>query len=104
MDNIEHIWEKLIYVLGNTQFLLQNKLDSLDKFLCLDKMRDDEKIAFALSDLLNLMAVLVNQPKPMTWKGIYTTVVGYKTYDLEGNLYYGGGLQNLRLGRKFILW
>ena len=26
-----------------------------------------------------------------------------KTYDLEGNLYYGGVLQNLLLGREFIL-
>ena len=33
-------------------------LGSLEKFLGLDKMRDDEKIAFALSDLLNVMADL----------------------------------------------
>ena len=61
-----HIWEKLINVFGNTQLLLQNKLGSIEKFSGLDKMKDDEKIAFVLS--------------AMTSKEIYTMVVGYKTY------------------------
>ena len=40
---------------GSTQLLLQNKLATLEKFLGLDKMRDDEKVSFALPDLLNVM-------------------------------------------------
>ena len=93
MDKIDEIWERLISTFGNTQLLLQNKISSLEKFASLEKAKDDEKIAFALSGLLNVMADLKKLAA---------------TYKLEGNLYYGGGLQRiLRLigeqrERKFL--
>ena len=43
---------------GNTQFVLQNKWTSLENFSHLGKLKDDEKIDFALSDLLNVMGEL----------------------------------------------
>ena len=93
MDDIDKIWDKLISVFGNTQMLLQNKICSLDKFSSLEKTKDDEKIVFALSGLLNTMVELRRLAS---------------IYKLEGNLYYGGGLQKvLRLlgddrKRKFL--
>ena len=73
--------------------LLQNKIGSLKKFSDLESQKDDEKIAFSLSSLLNMMADLEKLASQ---------------YDLEGDLYYGGGLQKVLdlLGktreRKFI--
>ena len=93
MDKIDDIWEKLIGTFGNTQLLLQNKISSLEKFSSLEKAKDDEKIVFAISGLLNTMADLKKLAS---------------IYNLEGNLYYGGGLHKiLRLigevrKRKFL--
>ena len=67
---------KVRSVFGKTQLLLQNKLGSLEKFSGLNKLRDDEKIVFLISELLNVMADLSRLAE---------------TYDLEGNLYYGVG-------------
>ena len=80
IDNIDTIWEKLTEVYGNTQLLLQNKINSLEKFSNLEKMRDDEKITFTISSILNVMADLSKLALE---------------YDLEGELYYGGGLQKI---------
>ena len=77
IEDIESIWEKLIQVYGNTEMLLQNKIASLKKFSDLESQKDDEKIAFSLSSLLNMMTDL---------KGLA------EKFDLEGDLYYGGGL------------
>ena len=93
MEDIGSIWEKLIEVYGDTQVLLQNKIGSLKKFSDLVKQKDDEKIAHSLTNLLNVMADLENLASK---------------YDLEGDLYHGGGLQSVLdlLGttreRKFI--
>ena len=93
MDDINKIWEKLIDVYGDHQLLLQNKIDSLEKFGNLDKLKDDEKIAYTLSSILNVMTDLE---------------ILAQEYDLEGELYHGGGLQNLlhligqHRERKFI--
>ena len=93
IDDLETIWEKLIGVFGNTQLLLQNKLGFLEKFSNLEKMKDDEKIVYSLSGLLNAMSEL----KQLAEK-----------YKLEGNLYYGGGLHKVlkligeQRQRKFI--
>ena len=80
IENIDAIWEKLIEVYGNTQLLLQNKIGSLEKFSNLEKMKDDEKITFTISSILNVMADLSKLALE---------------YDLEAELYYGGGLQKL---------
>ena len=80
LNEVETIWEKLINVFGNTHLLLQNKLSTLEKFSHLGKLKDDEKVVFALSELLNIMEDLSNLAL---------------TYKLEGNLYYGGGLQRI---------
>ena len=93
MEDIGSIWEKLIEVYGDTQVLLQNKIGSLKKISDLVKQKDDEKIAHSLTNLLNVMADLENLASK---------------YDLEGDLYHGGGLQSVLdlLGttreRKFI--
>ena len=80
IENIEAIWEKLTEVYGNTQLLLQNKIGSLGKFSNLEKMKDDEKITFTLSSILNVMTDLSKLALE---------------YDLEGELYHGGGLQSI---------
>ena len=58
IESIEAIWEKLTEVHGNTQLLLQNKIGYLEKFTNLEKMKDDEKITFTISSILNVMADL----------------------------------------------
>jgi hypothetical protein len=81
VEDIDSIWKKLIEVYGDTQMLLQNKIGSLKKFTNLEKQRDDEKIVLSLTHLLNVMADL-------------STLAG--KYDLEDDLYHGGGLQSAR--------
>ena len=80
IDCIDNIWEKLTEAYGDTKLLLQNKISSLDKFSGLEKLRDDEKIAFSLSSTLNIMTDLNKLAE---------------TYNLEGELYYGGGLHKM---------
>ena len=55
VEDIHQIWEKLFDSFGNTRLMLQNKLGSLRKFN-LDKLRDDEKIACTITNLLNVLA------------------------------------------------
>ena len=92
-EEIDDIWAKLIEVYGNTQLLLQNKIGSLKKFSNLNQQKDDEKIAGSLTSLLNVMAELSSLAQK---------------YDLEGDLYHGGGLQRIldlmgeQRERKFI--
>ena len=78
IEDIHDIWKKLFEVYGNTKLLLHNKISSLGKFACLEKLKDDEKIANTITSLLNVMTDLAKLAKE---------------YDLEGELYYGGGLQ-----------
>ena len=93
MEDIDLIWDKLKEVYGNTQLLLQNKIGSMSKISNLDRLQDDEKISFALSSILNTMEDLRKLAVE---------------YDLQAELYYGGGLQKVLdlLGkqreRKFI--
>ena len=93
VDDINIIWTKLTKVYGNTQLLLQNKIGSLGKFSNLEKLRDDERIAFTLSSILNVMEDLSKLAVE---------------FDLEAELYHGGGLQKIldllgkRRERNFI--
>ena len=93
IEDIDDIWKKLLEVYGNTKLLLHNKISSLGKFTCLEKLKDDEKISNTITSLLNVMTDLAKLAKE---------------YDLEGELYYGGGLQKVTavIGytreRKFI--
>ena len=93
INDIAEIWKKLTEVYGDSQILLHNKMSSLKKLSNLEKLKDDEKIAHSLTSLLNMMADL-------------SSLAG--KYDLEGDLYHGGGLERVLdlLGvvreRKFI--
>ena len=80
MEDVDLIWTKLTEVYGDTQLLLQNKIGSLGKFSNLEKLQDDEKIAFTLSSILNVMNDLCKLAVE---------------YDLEADLYHGGGLQKI---------
>ena len=77
---INEIWNKLFQVYGDTSLIFQNKISALDKYSNFGKLKDDEKIAYAISSLLNVM---VDLQKLAT------------EYDLLGELYYGGGLQKM---------
>ena len=80
IDCIDDIWEKLTEAYGDTKLLLQNKISSLEKISGLEKLRDDEKIAFSISSMLNIMTDLSKLAED---------------YDLEGDLYHGGGLHKM---------
>ena len=93
IEGIDDIWKKLVEVYGDTRLLLQNKLSSLEKFSKLEKLTDDEKIAFTITSLLNAMTDLTKLAEEN---------------DLEGELYHGGGvvkileLMGKQRERKFI--
>ena len=93
IEEIDEIWKKLVDVYGSTHLMLQNKLGSLGKFTNLDKLKDDEKIANHLAELLNVMTDLEKLAKE---------------YSLENDLYHGVGLHKIMdfMGkprqRKFI--
>ena len=75
----ELIWSRLKESFGNTRFLLQNKLSSIDKFGNLSQCKNNlSKLSSALTGLVNTMQDL-------------TTLA--KKHDLEGQLYEGGGLE-----------
>ena len=65
---------------GNSRTLLQNKLSALEKLGSLNKVRGDEKLIHAISELMNAMAEL----RELAAK-----------YHLENNLYHGGGLEKV---------
>ena len=74
----EKIWERLKDSFGSTKFLLQNKVNSLNKMGGLFTVRSDQKLVNALTKLVNTMqdlSVLASE------------------HDLEGQLYEGGGLE-----------
>ena len=48
----------MIDVYGDTRLILQNRILSLEKFSHLDGLKDDEKIAATVTNLLNTMADL----------------------------------------------
>ena len=80
IDKVEEIWTKLLEVYGNTHLMLQNKLAAFDRFIQLDKLKDDEKIATNISGILNLISDLCKLAT---------------TYSLENELYYGVGLHKI---------
>ena len=80
IEKLEDIWGKLFEIYGNTHFMLQKKLSSLEKFSNLEKIKDDEKIAYILTSLLNAMADLSMLAED---------------YNLEGELYHGGGIHKI---------
>ena len=80
IDDINIIWTKLTKIYGNTQLLLQNKIGSSGKFSNLEKLRDDEKIAFTLSSISNVMEDLSKLAVE---------------FHLEAELFHGGGLQKI---------
>ena len=92
IDDIDIIWEKLTDSYGDTRTLLQNKLGTLKKF-CLIKIKDDEKIAWTINKLLNVM----NELQKLA-----------EDYDLKEDLYYGGSIHQIlniigqERERKFI--
>ena len=94
IENIEEIWRKLIEVYGTTQLLLQNKMHSLGRISNLEKMKDAMRKLPSVSPIFSMvMSDLSNLAE---------------NYDLEGELYHGGGLQRIleligtNWERKFI--
>ena len=83
----EKIWGRLKDSFGNTKFLLQNKVNSLNKIGSLNNIRSEQKLVNALNKLVNAMLDLS---------------VLAKEHDLEGQLYEGGGLEKIicLLGEK----
>ena len=79
IDDIDIIWKKLTDSYGDTRTLLQNKLGTLKKFN-LDKTKDDEKIAWTITKLLNVMSDLQKLAED---------------YNLKEDLYYGGGVHQI---------
>ena len=79
-ESVDEIWRKLFRAYGDTRLLLQNKISALDKFSNLESVKDDEKISFILSSLINAMCDLEKIAND---------------YDLQGELYYGGGLYRI---------
>ena len=79
-ENMSEIWEKLIGAYGNVKLLLQNKIGKLDKLECLDNVKGDEKLAVAISKIINMMSEL----KSLAEK-----------HRLETKLYVGGGLEKV---------
>ena len=76
----EKIWGRLKDSFGNTKFLLQNKVNSLNKIGGLYNVRSDQKLITALTKLVNAMQDLS---------------VLAKEHDIEGQLYEGGGLEKI---------
>ena len=79
IDDIDTIWKKLTDSYGDTRTLLQNKLGTLKKFN-LDKVKDDEKISWTITKLLNVMSDLQKLAED---------------YNLKEDLYYGGGVHQI---------
>ena len=77
----ELIWKRLKDSFGNSRFLLQNKLSSIDKIGGLAQCRNNlPKLSGVLTGLVNTMQDL-------------STLA--KRHDLEGQLYEGGGLEKI---------
>ena len=76
----EKIWTRLHESYGNPRLLLQNKLSKLDGMGDLSKIKSDEKIAIALSGLINTMRDLSSLAEE---------------HRIEGQLYEGGGLEKV---------
>ena len=77
---IEEIWTKLVDAYGNVKLLLQNKLGHLDRLEKLGKIKSDEKLAIAISKILNSMIELSNLAEK---------------HNLKNKLYIGGGLEKV---------
>ena len=80
LDEIEEIWKRLEAIFSDVQFLLHNKLSSLDKIGGLWKVKEDEKLMNVISNLLNDMAEL---------KALVTT------HGLSNELYYDSGVEKI---------
>ena len=77
----EKMWTRLKESYGNSRFLLQNKLLSIDKIGGLAQCRNNlEKLSAVLTSLINVMQDL-------------STLA--KNHELEGQLYEGGGLEKV---------
>ena len=79
-DDIEEIWTKLVDAYGNVKLLLQNKLGHLDRLEKLGKIKSDEKLAIAISKILNSMIELSNLAEK---------------HNIKNKLYIGGGLEKV---------
>ena len=76
----EKIWTRLKESFGNTRFLLQNKMSTLDKFANLHNHKNDQKLANLLTKIINTMKDLSDLARE---------------HNLEGQLYEGGGLEKV---------
>ena len=76
----DKIWERLKESYGSPRIMLQNKLSALDKLGGLYLIKDGEKLGSAIAKLCNCMRDLSKLALE---------------YDLEGQLYEGGGLEKV---------
>ena len=79
-NDYPEIWKKLLDSFGNARLLLQNKLASLVGVGGLWKVKGEEKIRDSLAKVLNTMTDLENLAAE---------------HGIEGQLYEGGGLENV---------
>ena len=80
LETIDEAWKVLTNAYGNIKLLLQNKIGSLSKMECLDKIKGDEKIMVAIAKIINAMTEL-------------STLA--QQHSLEYKLYVGGGLEKV---------
>ena len=80
LETIDEAWKVLTNAYGNIKLLLQNKIGSLSKMECLDKIKGDEKIMVAIAKIINAMTEL-------------STLA--QKHSLEYKLYVGGGLEKV---------
>ena len=77
---LEEIWLRLKEAFGDTELLLKNKLNEIEKLGPIWRLKDRQKLVQVLSKLSFVMTEL----KSLAEK-----------YDIENYLYYGGGLQKV---------
>ena len=80
MTDINLIWKRLIHAYGNTKVLLTKKLKELNSLDSVSKSKDPAKIMSFITQLINTIKDLVSLAK---------------THDIENNLYFGDGLNNI---------
>ena len=80
IDNLDGIWHRLKEAYGDTELLLENKLQEIVKMDEIWKIRDKEKLVHTLSKLVSVMLEL----RTLAEK-----------HGIENELYYGGGIQKV---------
>ena len=80
VDNMDEIWKRLKCQYGDLKTMLSKKLNVLNKFEVIWKMKDSQKISEGLSKIINLM------------KDLMSLCV---KHDIEQNLYHSDGLEKI---------